>query len=80
MVCVPCIVIPFFLFIWHRWIQPIVLSFWNPWKTVDEKKKEQEQVEEKEKCILNNEPTKDNNTITTGQTLESNLLDDKKNS
>lgn len=79
MVCVPCIVIPFFLFIWHRWIQPIVLSFWNPWKSVDEKKKEQEQVEEKEKCLLDNESTKDNNIINT-EKVESNLLVDKKNS
>jgi len=31
MVCVPCIVIPFFLFIWHKFIQPIFLRFWNPW-------------------------------------------------
>ena len=37
MVCVPCIVIPFFLFIWHRYLQPIVLKFWNPWKTIEEK-------------------------------------------
>jgi hypothetical protein len=31
MVCVPCIVIPFFLFIWHKFLQPIFLRFWNPW-------------------------------------------------
>lgn len=37
MVCVPCIVIPFLLFIWHRYIQPIVLKFWNPWKAVETK-------------------------------------------
>jgi hypothetical protein len=38
MVCVPCIVIPFFLFLWHRYIQPIILKFWNPWKAVEAKK------------------------------------------
>lgn len=38
MVCVPCIVIPFFLFIWYRFIQPIMLKFWNPWKAVETKK------------------------------------------
>lgn len=37
MVCVPCIVIPFLLFLWHRYIQPIVLKFWNPWKVEDTK-------------------------------------------
>jgi hypothetical protein len=41
MVCVPCIVIPFFLFIWHRYIQPIMLKFWNPWKAVETKKEVQ---------------------------------------
>lgn len=35
MVCVPCIVIPFFLFIWYRFIQPLVLKFWNPWAKVE---------------------------------------------
>ncbi|XP_075537082.1 UPF0729 protein C18orf32 homolog [Dermacentor variabilis] len=31
MVCIPCIVAPVLLFIWYRFIQPIVLSIWNPW-------------------------------------------------
>lgn len=31
MVCIPCIVAPVLLFIWYRFIQPIVLKFWNPW-------------------------------------------------
>ncbi|KAK9507054.1 hypothetical protein O3M35_008878 [Rhynocoris fuscipes] len=30
-ICVPCFVIPFFLFIW-RFIQPWILMFWNPEK------------------------------------------------
>lgn len=37
MVCVPCVLLPFLLFIWHKFIQPIVLKFWNPWKPVEEK-------------------------------------------
>jgi hypothetical protein len=41
MVCVPCIVIPFLLFIWYRYIQPIILKFWNPWKVVETKKEPQ---------------------------------------
>jgi len=31
MVCVPCIVVPLVLWIWHKFIQPYVLLFWNPW-------------------------------------------------
>ena len=34
MVCIPCIVVPVLLFIWHRFLQPLVLKFWNPWKKV----------------------------------------------
>lgn len=36
MVCVPCFIIPVLLFIWHRFIQPIVLRYWNPWAVKDE--------------------------------------------
>ena len=35
MVCVPCIVIPVLLYIWHRFLQPIFLKFWNPWAKVN---------------------------------------------
>lgn len=31
MVCIPCIIAPVLLYIWYRFIQPIVLSVWNPW-------------------------------------------------
>jgi len=31
MVCIPCIVIPFVLWLFHRYIQPLILKFWNPW-------------------------------------------------
>lgn len=41
MVCVPCIIIPLFLWIFHKFIQPYVLKFWNPWKSVDAKKGEE---------------------------------------
>ncbi|CAB3365399.1 Hypothetical predicted protein [Cloeon dipterum] len=37
MVCVPCFLIPILLFVWHKFIQPIVLMFWNPWKVEDKK-------------------------------------------
>jgi glutaredoxin 3 len=32
MVCIPCIVIPFVLWLFHKYIQPFVLKFWNPWE------------------------------------------------
>ncbi|XP_058813513.1 UPF0729 protein AAEL015238 [Topomyia yanbarensis] len=35
MVCVPCFIIPVLLFLWHRFIQPIVLRYWNPWEKKD---------------------------------------------
>ncbi|XP_063539896.1 UPF0729 protein AAEL015238 [Cydia strobilella] len=35
MVCVPCFIIPVLLLIWHRFIQPYVLRFWNPWAVKD---------------------------------------------
>ena len=31
MVCISCIVIPVVLWIWHKYLQPLVLRFWNPW-------------------------------------------------
>ena len=31
MVCIPCIVIPVLLWIFHKYLQPIILKFWNPW-------------------------------------------------
>jgi len=34
-VCVPCIVIPVLLYIWHRFLQPIALKIWNPWGKVE---------------------------------------------
>ena len=30
MVCVSCIVIPVFLWLWHKYLQPLVLRFWGP--------------------------------------------------
>jgi len=31
MVCIPCLVIPVLLWIFHKYIQPVILKFWNPW-------------------------------------------------
>lgn len=35
MVCVPCIVIPFVLWFFHKYIQPYITKIWNPWKKVE---------------------------------------------
>lgn len=35
MVCVPCFIVPLMLYIWHRFIQPYVLRYWNPWTQKD---------------------------------------------
>jgi len=32
MVCIPCIVIPVLLWVFHKYIQPFILKFWNPWE------------------------------------------------
>ena len=32
MVCVPCIVIPFVLWVFHKFIRPYLLMIWDPWK------------------------------------------------
>ncbi len=49
MVCIPCIVIPIFLYIWHRFLQPFFVKFWNPWSSkVDQKLKDQNDHKEQE--------------------------------
>lgn len=30
--CVSCFILPLLLFIFHRFIQPILLKYWNPWE------------------------------------------------
>lgn len=35
MVCIPCFIIPVLLYVWHRFVQPYVLRFWNPWAKKD---------------------------------------------
>lgn len=35
MVCVPCFIIPLLLYIWHKFVQPILLRYWNPWEKKD---------------------------------------------
>ena len=54
MVCVPCIVIPIFLYIWHRFLQPLflpILKFWNPWSSKEvQKLKNHDQAEKEKSC------------------------------
>ena len=55
MVCISCIVIPVVLWLWHRFLQPIVLKFWNPWgKVEDQSEKESSTL----KCPISNGTSK----------------------
>lgn len=48
--CISCVILPLLLFLFHRFIQPLILKFWNPWAT-----KEDKQIEGKNgmSCPLN---------------------------
>ena len=35
MVCISCVVVPVVLYIWHRFLQPLMLRFWNPFGLVE---------------------------------------------
>lgn len=49
MVCLPCIVIPAFLFIWHKFLQPIFLRLWNPWRKLEDKPEETPETDDSKK-------------------------------
>lgn len=38
--CISCVILPLLLFLFHRFIQPLILKFWNPWAIKDDKKSE----------------------------------------
>lgn len=41
MVCIPCFIVPVLLYIWHKFLQPILFKYWNPWgNKIDENKAE----------------------------------------
>jgi len=48
MVCIPCIVIPFLLWVYHKflqpWIYPIVSRMWNPKAVADAKSEDSKGV------------------------------------
>ncbi|ODN00606.1 hypothetical protein Ocin01_06087 [Orchesella cincta] len=62
MVCLPCIVIPFFLFIWHKFLQPIVLRFWNPWGKVEDNP----DTEESDKLLPEGDQAKEKAAVSNG--------------
>ncbi|XP_041762159.1 UPF0729 protein AGAP000931 [Anopheles merus] len=35
MVCVPCFIVPVLLYLWHKFVQPLLLKYWNPWEKKD---------------------------------------------
>ncbi|ESP00504.1 hypothetical protein LOTGIDRAFT_212970 [Lottia gigantea] len=58
MVCVPCIVIPFLLWVFNRYIRPIISKFWNP---------STEKLEQS-KCPFKGSPTDSSGTSTIPET------------
>ncbi|KAK4883662.1 hypothetical protein RN001_006981 [Aquatica leii] len=40
--CMPCFIIPLLLFIFHRYIQPVLLKYWNPWVKIQDEKETEE--------------------------------------
>lgn len=32
--CISCFILPLLLFLFHRFLQPLILKFWNPWPAV----------------------------------------------
>ncbi|KAG8233880.1 hypothetical protein J437_LFUL013997 [Ladona fulva] len=69
MVCVPCIVIPVLLFIWHRFFQPIVLKFWNPWKPVESSNKSKGSTKPNEKSDNSDAASKTDSSSISGDEL-----------
>lgn len=68
--CVPCFIIPLLLFIFHRYIQPILLKFWNPWEKKPAENEGKDEVDKKcefscECAWMKKGKTEDNETVNT---------------
>ena len=65
MVCISCIVIPVVLYLWHRFLQPLVLKIWNPWGKVEDKSKTDDSIVTATlpKCPLSNGVSKSEETV-----------------
>ncbi|CAM1154084.1 Uncharacterised protein g9777 [Pycnogonum litorale] len=64
MVCVSCIVIPVFIWIWYKFISPILSKIWNPWASkavIDNKQQNTSEKEQISSCkdSVNHEPITD---------------------
>lgn len=59
--CIPCFIIPLLLFIFHRYLQPFILKFWNPWGKVEDSSVKNEKMPSFLSCPCSNknECTKD---------------------
>lgn len=68
MVCIPCIVIPFLLWVYHKYLQPflypIVSKFWSP-KSVEPKSDNTNTM----KCPVMGKSTEDVNGTSQAQTI-----------
>lgn len=66
MVCIPCFIIPAVLFIWYRFIQPILLKFWNPFGKVESSNENKEIKDPAMKCPFS-PTTKEESTSTSNK-------------
>lgn len=57
MVCISCVVVPVVLYIWHRFLQPLLLKFWNPWGAVEAKNGAPASSAEPLKCPISGKVT-----------------------
>lgn len=51
--CVSCFVLPLLLFLFHKFIQPIILKFWNPWAVKAEENELNENPTQNGSCVKN---------------------------
>lgn len=56
--CVSCFILPLLLFLFHRFLQPLLLKFWNPWDKKEEVNDPQQEV------LVNGSVPKSNGHVT----------------
>lgn len=71
MVCVPCFIVPVLLYLWHKFLQPYVLMFWNPWAVQDANGNNKSQLElscEGGVCAFRRKPVENKSQLETNDT------------
>ncbi|KAL3867148.1 hypothetical protein ACJMK2_044371 [Sinanodonta woodiana] len=62
MVCIPCIVIPLILWVFHKYIQPYLSKIWHPWKKQEKLEDSKAEIKERKTCcngMANGQTTSD---------------------